>query len=494
MIRPLHKNSVDKRRHLSEVLNDIRINDLRVLQYIADKIKRSEAKECKSHSAWYACEYCYGKGVKIMLRDNVKARQKIEQQIALIQENINQIESEPATQERDNQIENLVSLRNELRASLNAFTRKSNILWPFSTMHAQNRSRNSILEIVEKIERQEMLTIDQSKGVMGRSLLLDVPDFNYVYDAPAEYLHLACLGVTKQMVNLTFSCGPTRPRITKRKLCSPSDFNKLMLKTKVTHEFSRRARSLDFAVYKGQEFRNLALFFFPLVIECIQPGSKEITLWLIFAYMLRSTVIPSNEFSQIDIGFVQNCCEKFYQLFENLFGELNCPYNLHVFCSHLMEIRTHGPLTETSAFKFESFYGELRRSFQPGTISSLKQMMKTVLLKRSLSNHHCQNNILISNYNTSMECNNLIYCYKNKEYIIYEVKDIAQNHVTCHKVGQYPVKFNETPDIDWSKVGFFKKGGVSSNETQIKKSDIAGKALNVSKYLITCPTNVLNEK
>ena len=494
LIRPLNKQSVDKRKQLKEVLTDIRNNDLRILQYIADKIKRSEAKECKSHAAWYACEYCYGKGVKIMLKGNVKAKEKIEQQISIIDQNIAQFESEPATPERDNQIQNLVSLKNELKSSLSAFNRKSNILWPFSTMYAQNRSRNSILEIVNRIERQEHLTIDQSKGIMGRSLLLDIPDFNFIYDSPAEYLHSGCLGVIKRLTELTFACGSTRQRVTKRKLSSPAAFNKLMLCTKVPHEFPRRARALDFSVFKGQEFRNLGLFFFPLVIECIQPGSKEITLWLLMAYMLRSSVIPSNEFSEIDIPLVHNCCEKFYQLFEQLFGKQNCVYNLHAFVGHLMEIRTHGPLTETSAFKFEAFYGEIRRSFQPGTTSPLKQIMKNILLKRTLSNHQCKNNILISNYNTSLECNNLIYCYRNKEYLVYEVKDIDENIVTCHKVGQYQAQFKETPNIPWSKVGVFKKGGVSSDETIVPKSEIDGKVLHVGKFLITCPHNVLNEK
>lgn len=361
-------------------------------------------------------------------------------------------------------------------------------------MGAEHRSRNSVLKIVEKIERNENLNIDQSKGIIGRSLLFNIENFNFTYDVPAEYLHSGCLGTIKRLVELTFDVGTNRTRITTRKLSSTAKFNKLMLLTKVTHEFSRRARKLDFAVFKGQEYRNLILFFFPLVLECIEPDANENVLWLYLVFMLRSCILPSNEFSPISVQTINQCCENFYKLFEELFGPQNCSYNLHVICCHLLEIRTHGPLTETSAFKFESFYGEVRRSFVPGTTSTLKQVLKNFLLKRALSNHICTNNIHITNYDTPMECNSVIYCYKKKEYSFYKISDINEDIMTCHKIGKYTTTFNDNINLPWSSVGVFRKGGTSSETCAIKSSEISGKALNVGKYLITCPINVLKEK
>ena len=267
-----------------------------------------------------------------------------------------------------------------------------------------------------------------------------------------------------------------------------------MLSTKVPQEFPRRARSLDFAVFKASEYRNLGLFFFPLVIECMEPDAKEICLWLNLGFMLRSAVIPTPEFCNIDLTIVQECCKEFYQLFENLFSAQNCTYNLHVFCCHLLEIRTHGPLTETSAFKFESFYGELRRSFVPGTCSPLKQILKNVFLKRNISKHYCKHNTFFTNYDTSLECNKLFYIYQNKKYAMYEISDIDGDIVHANKIGMYPATFPQAPNIPWSSVGVFRKGGVSSEITTINTSEIHGKVLNVGKYLITCSFNVLNEK
>ena len=118
--------------------------------------------------------------------------------------------------------------------------------------------------------------------------------------------------------------------------------------------------------------------------------------------MIRACIVPDPEFVQINPMSIDTACQKFYVLFEQLFGIRNCTYSLHVICSHLLKMRQKGPLTFTSAFIFENFYGELRNSFVPGTPSPVKQMMETVILKRSLSHHCCQNTIFFSHKNTCL--------------------------------------------------------------------------------------------
>ena len=485
---------MDHRKYLAEVINDIKDNNLTITQYIGDNPKTSMAKECKWFSAWYPCKYCYAKGTKIEIEKNSRTRKNLCQQISLIEEKIINCQSQFPTQENDMKIQNLESLKKELQKTLNSMKRKTNILWPSSTMNSQHRSRQSILDIIEKNEQNEIHTIDECKGVVGRSLLLDIENFDFVYDTPAEYLHSGCLGCVKRLVELTFDVGMNRPRNTKRKLLPTKKFNILMLKIKVPKEFPRRARCLDFSVFKGQEYRNLAIFFFPLIVECLESDAREKELWLNLAYMMRATLIPTEEFSNIDINAVNESCTHFYKLYETLFSEQNCTYNVHVFFSHLLEIRTHGPLTETSAFKFESFYGEVRRSFVPGTPSPLKQILKNIYLKRVLRKHICAPKVFLSNYDTSLESNKLIYCYTRKTYSIYQIAEINGTNIMCNKIGLYPVLFQDTPNIDWASVGVFRKGGVSSENTNLQTSIVKGKVLLVGKYLITCPFNVLNEK
>lgn len=103
---------------------------------------------------------------------------------------------------------------------------------------------------------------DDLKGFVGKSLLLDIPDFDFIHNVPTEYMHLTCLGAVKRMLVLTFQLGENRTRITTRKLTSPAVFNELMKYIKVPREFPRRIRQLDLAVIKAQELRNILIFFF----------------------------------------------------------------------------------------------------------------------------------------------------------------------------------------------------------------------------------------
>ena len=477
------------------MINDICRNDYRISQFIADNLKRSVAKQCQNHASWFPCEYCYCKGTKIEIVPNKKAIDKIHEQQNTVQELLRQCRNQEMTAENVQKIDYLASLEDDLKKSEKSLKKRSNILWPYKQEKSPHRSRASVLEIVEKIENGEELSIDERKGILGRSIFLNLENFNFVYDSPAEYLHSGCLGVIKKMTELTFDVvQKKRSRNSKRKLSSTKDFNKLMSVIKVPREFPRRARNLDFAVFKGQEFRNLAIFYFPLVVETIEINAKERNLWLYQAFMVRAAVIPSVEFQPINLKDIEDICDKFYELFEELMGISNCTYNLHVFCAHLLEIRTHGPLTETSAFKFESFYGEMRRSFVPGTGSPMKQVLRNILMKRILKKHQCRNTISVTNYDTSLECNKLIYTYVNKEYKFYEVSDINNNVFFCHQIGKYPVVFPETPEINWSSVGVFKKGALSNDVTKLRMSDISGKVIKVGNLLLTCPENILNEK
>ena len=493
LVRPLGKFKVKHNEQLGTVLNDLTSNELKITQFIGDNLKRAIAKMSLNHAAWYPCEYCYAKGSKIDIIDR-HAQQKLISQKNIVQEKINDCEKEPQTPENVEKIANLNNLKNELQKSIDSMKKKSNIVWPFSTFHSEHRSRQSLLDILNLIETEPNLTIDQLKGVVGRSLLMDIPWFNFVYDTPAEYMHSGCLGVIKKLVELTFSVGVNRERITKRKLSPPKKFNELMAKIKLPHESSRRARDLDLAVFKAQEYRNVCIFFFPLVTQCIEKDAKERHLWLYLAYMIRSSIIPSEEFEPLNVNEIEQVCEKYYKLYEELFGQKNTTYNTHVFVAHLLEIRTHGPLTETSAFKFESFYSEMRRSFVPGTTSGMKQIMQNVLMKRALGNHCCKNSILFSNYDTALECNKFIYLYDQNEYSLFEIDSIEGNTLTCFKIGQYPASFPETPEINWSLVGVFKQGAKSNQPTSIQTSEPKGKVIIVGDLMITCPNNILNEK
>lgn len=213
------------------------------------------------------------------------------------------------------------------------------------------------------------------------------------------------------------------------------------------------------------------------------------------AFMTRACIIPENKFEGVNINSVKYCQKTFYTMYEHLFGERNCTYSIHVYISHLLQIRAKGPLPETSAFRFESFYGELRNSFQPGTNSVVKQMFEKVMLRRILSKHICEENIYLRVKDTPTECNSLIYVYESGVHLIYKIQKIEENgNLICNQLGNHDVEFPTTNMLNWSSVGVYRKGGLSSIDVNVSKKNVCGKVLKVGKYLITCPISILREK
>ena len=441
--RPLGKyRGLDNQEQLRIFLDDVNSTNKHICQFLADNQKRSTALNSLGHSSWYPCEYCFTRGVPLKTK----------------------------TAQGNN---------------------KTKITWPASTANGEPKTQEKIEDILENLEH---LGSRERKGIVGPSALLELPNFDIVRDTPCEYLHSTCLGVIKRTVSLTFSVGESRPRNTKRKLSDPRQFNVLMLQVKMPKESSRRARELDFAVLKGAEFRNIAIFFFVLVLECIEEGEDERELWLCLAYMVRACIVPSVEFRYVNINVVEMCSKKVYQIYEKLFGAVNCTYNTHTVFSHIMEIRAHGPLTETSTFPFESFYGELKNCYVPGTPSPLKQAFQKVLLKRTLSRHCCEIPITYSAKETGLQNDTLIYVWKNNKHNMYKIIDIMDDVLICQEILKTECSFEEA-DLPWKTVGVFEYGEIDETRfIEVEKQEVSGKVIFVNNYLITCPLNILREK
>lgn len=493
IVKPYNKYPIDEVQQLNEVIENLYNNGCKITQFIGDNKKRAKARLSLNHSSWFPCEYCFAKGTKVVTNNFETKRKKegLKMQKEIIAEKLENFTGSA----NSSQVLKLKNIQKKLEAEERKLQPKqSHIVWPKSTFGGPPRTREEIIDIIEKIENDQPLTLEEKMGIVGRSKFIDLPSFNFVNDIPVEYLHLVCLGVVKRTVELTFKVGENRPRITKRKLSLPSQFNVQIRSVKGTREFNRRIRELDFAVYKGQEFRNLLLFYFPLVLNCIELNAKERPMWLCLSYMIKVCTIPKEEFKSASLDLIEKSCKQFYSLYQQLFGVKNCTYNTHVLSSHLVEVRFHGPLTYTSAFPFESFYSELRNSFVPETQSTLKQIMRNVMIKRVLSKHKCENEIYFSEKESPMEQNNMIYCFEQKTYFIYKIIAVEPNVLICHSVGKKKCFFRETPNLPWEKIGVFLKGEEEEIPVHICKSTVKGKVLIVNDFMITCPINVLHEK
>ena len=513
IIKPCERYKYDEQEQLKEVLSSLNAKNVIIDCAVLDKIKRSTVNCAKGHSSKFPCEYCESPAVPYV-HCNKKIfntiKKKYETKEKKLKRKIRQLEE---AEENPNENEEILNLRESLETLTqdkeNELKKKGRkqLKWPSSTMNGTPRTIDGITAIVEEIETNPEIVVtnpDFCKGIKGRSLLLNQPFFNLIVDVPCEYMHLLCLGVVKRMVELNFKVGEHRERNTKRKLTPPSVFNEKIKCIQVTREFPRRCRNLDFSVYKACEFKNLLIFFFPIVIDCIEDNHKnDKRVWLHLVYMIRACVLPNEEFRKINTDVVENACKKFYVLYEKLYGTINCTYSVHTLPSHLLKIRGNRPLTHKSAFKFESFFAEMKNLFQPGTVSSVMQILKNSYMKRILEFHSCQKTLFFSPEKNpdnpgklGKENNSLIYCYNEDDtismYII--VREIDEESFSCRIQGKFKVKFDLTPEYDWSDVGVFKIGPISEECQVVMKNTISGKFLKVNNYLITCPTNVLLEQ
>ena len=493
LVRPIGKYRVDAQEYLDDFLTDTCVNRLIIQAFVGDSPKRTDARFCKGAGAYYPCEYCECKGHLLNTQDSSVTERRNE-----LQRQKNNIEEQLQIAQENNAEEHVLifeSVLKNVNESIKALKKKnSNIVWPASTKHGPRRTAEKIHEISDKINNNENLTNDECKGIVGRSLFLDIPYFDPVLDYPCEYLHSVCLGVGKRLIILTFNVGETRQRNTKRKLSDVAQFNKEMSKVKVVREYSRRARNLDFSVMKEQEYCNIIIVFFLIVLNCIEKGEPERKVWLLFAFMVRACVLPENEYETIDSSIIQFCSYNFYDLYEEIFHPCNCTYYTHIVGAHMEDMRTHGPLTLTSAFGFESFFGEMRHSFTPGTCAPLKQIMETIYLKRNIATHSCEQPIFFSQKDSPMECNSLIYTFVESEYNFYKIRSMENDIFECSKVAKKQTSFPETPTLNWGSIGVFENGEIEEEVVHISRKSVAGKVLKVNNLLLTCPNNVLREK
>ena len=496
IIKPLNKFPVDQEYHFSSILSDLLANNLELLFMVADNPKRSFLRNALQHGARFGCEYCFESGVSFKFVNQEEASpivKKIEKQKREIQQQIDSL-VEPDDTVQIETLHKFMKHLDEAESIARKQIKASHIVWPASTFNGELRTKEKVLHIVEKIESGEDLTPSEKKGVKGRSLLLNIDYFDFILHIPTEYMHLSSLGVVKRLLELSFNVGENRSRITKRPLSSPTLFNDLMKSVKVFHEFSRRARKLDLSVMKAQELRNILIFYFILVTKCLEGDEKEIKVWEMLAYMIRACILPEEEYAKVNENDIRYCQKNFYSCYQQLFGQKNCSYSIHVLSCHLLLLRALGPLTETSAFRFESFYAELRQSFQPGTGSVVKQMLQNVLMKRILSKHVCSETIYFSEKDTALESNSLIYVFENSKHVMYQIQSIDNDMLLCNQIGNHSVTFPCTTMLNWSAVGVYRRGGLSSEDVIINKKKVSGKVMKVEKYLITCPNNILREK
>ena len=158
----------------------------------------------------------------------------------------------------------------------------------------------------------------------------------------------------------------------------PYEVDKMLCALKVPTEFSRKTRHLRDGM-KAEEYRNLSLFFYPVLVARIETKGIR-TIWLRFCYLMRLYCASEVEFLQTDSRHRIEIAQDLIKGIFHHYGSVVGTYNLHGLL-HLEEIRRHGPLPLTSAIPFEGSFSHVRKAFRPGTPSIPKQIVSEMYVR-----------------------------------------------------------------------------------------------------------------
>ncbi len=216
-------------------------------------------------------------------------------------------------------------------------------------------------------------------GIMGKSPLLDIPKFHIVYDAPTDPLHRDHLGVTKATWRLTTNQA-------KQSLGGQMHRKWLTMSAKTIRQYgclvSLVTDQEQVPFFKGHEWKALVLTAFPSIVRHTTDLQDKETgrLWAIYAFLLRSYTVNDEMFARTDHVYLRTLHKEFYELYNTVFGPEHMTFNVHAHY-HMDINRASGRQHLISTEPFESMYGDIKKSFAPGTTSIGKQFLHKILMK-----------------------------------------------------------------------------------------------------------------
>ncbi len=344
------------------------------------------------------------------------------------------------------------------------------------------RNRETFEACADEAERLAVADVD---GVKGSSILRSIPGFDYVMSMPQERLHLADLGICRLLCRLMFKCrGVTHQSDYAKWAVSTDMLDEAMRSVRLPSDSSRRTRDFNFSAYKGEEYRNLYLALWPLVAETVNPAAREV--WLHFVYVMRGLLVREE-------GFIApERVRAWHRKFVNVFGKDASSYNVHAF-THIAILRTLGLLTETSAVRNESHYGDMKRRCMSGTPSVGLQGIQDCHV-RNLGSHVCVRRTRISPRTTSKCDDSILY---TEPHGFVRVTKVLPDGYEARRIAICPTNY-PLPDLDFQTVLSYRvPNNCLTNVGEaitVTYGQVRGKGVMVKQYLSMLPLDVLLER
>ncbi|KYM99960.1 hypothetical protein ALC62_09283 [Cyphomyrmex costatus] len=200
----------------------------------------------------------------------------------------------------------------------------------------------------------------QEEYHVGRSILLNIQNFDIVSQIPLDYMHLICIGVVKKLISLWIT-GPLKIRCLSSSKIKNVSKSLLNMRHFIPKEFARRPREIqDFSQWKATELRQFLLYTGPVILK------KELNSNILSNFLtLHVAVRILCQKSTVEyIEYADKLLKHFVECFIKIYGPEFASHNIHGLL-HISDcVKQFGPLDTFSAFPFENFMKELKSNLR----------------------------------------------------------------------------------------------------------------------------------
>ncbi|XP_077507446.1 uncharacterized protein LOC144118366 [Amblyomma americanum] len=201
-----------------------------------------------------------------------------------------------------------------------------------------------------------------------------------VSDFPLEYMHLVCLGAMRKLLHCWVQRGSHKAKLPAGLQIAISGM--LMgLQKYAPQEIAQKPRSLcELESWKATEFINFLFYFGPAVLK------NNIEKCYYNHYMKLSValfILACPALCQSKLNAAGPLLREFVVDAESLYGEGIYVYNIHSLGHLPADVKKYGYIDSFSAFRFESFLGELKQDLKSAN-RPLLQIVKRVYEQNEL--------------------------------------------------------------------------------------------------------------
>lgn len=344
------------------------------LSCIADSVARPKVQKFHQFNSSFACPYCEHPNTPITYYEAVPSRKKFsgKKKGTFVRPSLTSASVDDSAVDSP-----LYEKKSTLRYLRGAH--------PYRT----NKKVRELMKLVKNSNESVM-------GVAGESPLCSLKYFDMVFGFGLDYMHATLIGVTKRLAELwfdssgeTYSVGP---------LCSSVDRR---LSNIVMPSGMRNPRPMSERVHwHANEWRGFLLYYgLPCLVDILPSiyydHFKKLVLGI---YILSKESMLKDE-----VETANRLLVKFVWEYQDLYGEKNMVYNVHL-TTHLAKVVSKlGALWNFSMFPYESANGRLVRMVK-GTTGVATQIARKYQMTTTFSK------LIQSNYEVSDEC--LAFCSK----------------------------------------------------------------------------------